>query len=120
MIGTITIDRNADPEFWMPSDFPDDALYIHRMIVRHELAGADVGSAVIDWASERTASAGKRWLRLDAWRTNPRLQRYYANQGFQLVRTVELPHRRSGALFQRPAGVVLARGPKVIQVGDEA
>jgi GNAT superfamily N-acetyltransferase len=102
----------------MPGDFPDDALYIHRMIVRRELAGADVGTAVIDWASERAASAGKRWLRLDAWRTNPRLQRYYANQGFQLVRTVELPHRHSGALFQRPAGVVLDRGPRVIEIGE--
>jgi GNAT superfamily N-acetyltransferase len=119
IVGTITLDKNADPEFWMPGDSPDEALYIHRMIVRREFAGAEVGSAVIDWASQRAAAAGKRWLRLDAWRTNPRLQRYYAQHGFKLVRTVELPHRRSGALFQRPAGVVLARGPRVIEVGDQ-
>lgn len=116
VIGTITVDQNADPEFWEPCDLPDDALYIHRMIVRREAAGTEVGSAIIDWASERAAAAGRRWLRLDAWRSNPRLQRYYADRGFELVRTVELPHRRSGALFQRPAGTVLKRGPHVIEV----
>jgi GNAT superfamily N-acetyltransferase len=116
VIGTITVDRNADPEFWAPSDSPDDALYVHRMIVRREAAGTEIGSALMDWASHRAAAAGKQWLRLDAWRSNPRLQHYYAERGFELVRTVELRHRNSGALFQRPAGVVLGRGPRITQV----
>lgn len=115
-IGTITVDKRADPEFWTSDDSPDDALYVHRMIVRRNVAGGEIGSAVLDWASQRAAAAGKAWLRLDAWRSNPRLLRYYADHGFKLVRTVELSHRRSGALFQRPAGVVLARGPRVIEV----
>lgn len=115
-IGTITVDKRADPEFWESSDSPDDALYVHRMIVRRHAAGGEIGSALLDWASKRAAAAGKSWLRLDAWRSNPRLRRYYADRGFTLVRTVELSHRQSGALFQRPAGTVLARGPRVIEV----
>lgn len=114
-VGTVTLDENADPEFWVAGDAPGDALYVHRMIVRREFAGAEIGSAVMDWASKRARAAGKNWLRLDAWRTNPRLQRYYADHGFELVRTVELTHRRSGALFQRPAGIVLGKGPAVVE-----
>ena len=34
---------------------------------------------------------------------NPGLQGYYRSRGFRHVRTVDLPHRASGALFQRPA-----------------
>jgi GNAT superfamily N-acetyltransferase len=113
VIGTITVDDCADEEFWRPEDDPDDALYLHRMVTIREVAGREIGSAVLDWASHRAASLGKRWLRLDAWRSNKQLQRYYANRGFRHVRTVDLPHRRSGALFERRAGVVLGRGPHV-------
>lgn len=31
-IGTITVEYTADP-YWLPTDDPDDALYIHRMVV---------------------------------------------------------------------------------------
>jgi len=113
VVGTITVDRYADPEFWRPEDEPDTALYAHRMVVVREAAGRELGSSLLDWASRRAASVGKQWLRLDAWRSNPALCRYYADHGFQPVRTVELPHRRSGALYQRQAGVVLGRGPQV-------
>jgi len=44
-----------------------------------------------------------RWLRVDVWTTNERLQHCYLEQGFSDVRTVVLPHNPSGALFQRPA-----------------
>lgn len=115
VIGTITVDDCADEEFWGPEDDPDDALYLHRMVTVREVAGREIGSALLDWASHRAVSLNKRWVRLDAWRSNPELQRYYADRRFQHVRTVRLPHRRSGALFQRDAGVTLGLGPKVVQ-----
>jgi hypothetical protein len=58
---------------------------------------------LLDWAAKRAAEASKRWLRLDAWKSNPGLHRYYAAQGFSLFRIVDLRHRESGALFQRQA-----------------
>lgn len=106
VIATISVDRHADLEFWRPEDDPEDALYAHRMVVVREAAGRELGSAMLDWTSLRAAAEGKSWLRLDVWKTNPDLQRYYASRGFALVRLVELPHRRSGALYQRPAGEV--------------
>jgi GNAT superfamily N-acetyltransferase len=101
-IGTITVDDHADPEFWTEADEPDKALYVHRMATSRAAAGQDIGAVMLDWATKRAAQQGKAWLRLDAWKTNPGLHRYYERQGFTLVRLVDLEHRKSGALFQRP------------------
>lgn len=103
VIGTITVDDHADPEFWTEDDEPDAALYVHRMAVRRKAAGSGVGAEMLDWASKRAAQQGKAWLRLDAWKTNEGLHRYYEGQGFRMLRTVDLEHRGSGALFERAA-----------------
>jgi ribosomal protein S18 acetylase RimI-like enzyme len=113
LIGTITIDERADPEFWTVADEPDTALYIHRMAVCRALAGREIGAAMMDWASARAVEAGKRWLRLDAWSRNPELQRYYERHGFELVRLLRFEHRGSGALYQRPAGYQERIGPSL-------
>ncbi|MFJ9702162.1 GNAT family N-acetyltransferase [Streptomyces fradiae] len=100
--GTITVDDYADPEFWTEADDPGSALYVHRMATSRAAAGQDLGAVMLDWATKRAAQQGKAWLRLDAWKTNPGLHRYYERQGFIFVRLVDLDHRKSGALFQRP------------------
>jgi GNAT superfamily N-acetyltransferase len=104
-IATLQVDDHADPEFWTEEDEPGDALYVHRMAVTRECAGAGIGSTLLDWASERAAGAGKSWLRLDAWKDNSDLHRYYHSHGFTLIRVTDLPHRGSGALFQRPTSL---------------
>ncbi|MFF4574106.1 GNAT family N-acetyltransferase [Streptomyces sp. NPDC001410] len=113
-LGTITVDGFADPEFWLPGDLPDSALYAHRIIVRPNVSGSSLGVSMLDWASQKAAKLGKSWLRVDAWKTNSDLGRYYESQGFTHVRTVDLPHRRSGALYQRPAGVTVGAGPRYL------
>ncbi|WP_333776756.1 GNAT family N-acetyltransferase [Streptomyces sp. IBSBF 3136] len=115
-LGTITVDAFADPEFWSLNDIPGDALYAHRIIVRSNAAGISLGASLLDWAPHKAAKAGKSWLRVDAWKTNPALGRYYEAQGFTHVRTVDLPHRRSGALYQRPAGSVTGTGPRYLSL----
>jgi GNAT superfamily N-acetyltransferase len=107
---TITVDLYADPEFWLPGDDPAEGLYVHRLIVARSHAGAGLGSALLDWASGQAQAAGLTWLRADCWRTNTALRAWYEGQGFALVRDVNLPHRGSGALFQRRAGVRLRSG----------
>lgn len=99
--GTVTIDTYADPEFWTEEDQPTDAVYVHRMIVRREFAGRGIGKVLIRVAESLARAAGRRWIRLDAWSTNKQLHRYYAQLGFEHVRTLQYPHRGSGALFQR-------------------
>jgi GNAT superfamily N-acetyltransferase len=93
VVGTLTLDDYADPEFWTPDDDPGSALYVHRMIVTREAPGQDLGGAMLDWAAKQAARTGRAWLCLDAWRTNLALHRYYERHGFVRVRTVVLPHR---------------------------
>lgn len=118
-LGTITVDDFADPEFWTPGDAPGSALYAHRIIVCPAVGGNALGAAMLDWASEKAAKTGKEWLRVDAWKTNARLGRYYERQGFKHLRTVDLPHRRSGALYQRPAGTTTGQGPRYLGLEAE-
>ena len=105
-VATLQVDNFADPEFWNPDDDTAAALYVHRMAVSRDTAGGGVGARMLDWAADRAAAQGKGWLRLDAWKDNEGLHRYYKAAGFTLVRIVDLPHRRSGALFQRATGRV--------------
>jgi GNAT superfamily N-acetyltransferase len=100
IVATVIIDDVADPEFWSSSEAPD-ALYVHRMIVRRQHAGRGLGELLLTWADQLASRAGRNHLRLDAWCTNTRLHNYYRRQGFAHVRTVNLPHRGSGALFER-------------------
>ncbi|MFE1781286.1 GNAT family N-acetyltransferase [Streptomyces sp. NPDC059506] len=112
-VATITVDEHADPDFWAPSEANDPALYVHRMVVRRDVAGQDLGSAMLDWAGREALRQGKQLLRLDAWRSNDELQRYYSDRGFVHVRTVEAADRSSGALFQRAASYSRGGGPEL-------
>ncbi|MFJ3817775.1 GNAT family N-acetyltransferase [Streptomyces sp. NPDC090056] len=112
-VATITLDRFADSDFWTEEEAAQPALYVHRMVVRRDVSGGELGSAMLDWASEQAKAAGLKWLRLDAWRDNNALQEYYLGRGFEHVRTVEAEGRSSGALFQRAAGQVRRIGPEL-------
>ncbi|GAB2913257.1 GNAT family N-acetyltransferase [Nonomuraea fastidiosa] len=100
-VATIALDDNADPEFWTSADDPGAALYVHKLAVARSWSGSGLGDALLDWASSVAYASGLPWLRLDCAKTNLRLQDYYRGRGFHHVRTVDLPHRSSGALFQR-------------------
>jgi GNAT superfamily N-acetyltransferase len=101
VIGTITVDQYADPEFWRAEDSPDTALYLHRMIVSRAARGHGIGRILLGHAERLVVQGGRSLLRLDAWRNNQALHRYYLSEGFTHVRTVDLPHRGSGTLFER-------------------
>jgi GNAT superfamily N-acetyltransferase len=112
--GTITVEFKADP-YWDFSDDPDNALYVHRMVVEAHARGRELGSALLDWAARSARQAGKSWLRLDAWKSNPALHQYYLDRGFTFVYMDDNPADPSGACFQRPATVERHAGPDVVQ-----
>jgi ribosomal protein S18 acetylase RimI-like enzyme len=97
---TVTL-GGPDEDLWKVEDGP--ALYLYKLIVARDYAGHDLGSLIIDWACNRASEYQYPWLRLDVWRNNLKLQDYYRKLGFIHVRTVILPHRDTGSLFQRPA-----------------
>jgi ribosomal protein S18 acetylase RimI-like enzyme len=101
LTGTVSLGREPDPELW--SSYPGQARYIHRLAVRRKFASRGIGTALLDLAGHVAAMEGIPWLRLDCSKDNHALQNYYLAQGFEYLDTVDLPHRLSGALFQRPS-----------------
>ncbi|WP_248960364.1 GNAT family N-acetyltransferase [Sphaerisporangium perillae] len=110
---TLALDDHADPEFWRRGDHPETGLYVHKLAVKRVFSGHGLGETLLDWAALRVAATGRRWLRLDCSKDNPGLQGYYRKLGFRHVRTVDLPHRASGALFQRAADLASPAVPHV-------
>jgi len=102
IVASLTL-NGPDPDFWTQADKPETGLYLYKFMIGKQARGTGLGEALLDWACEQAEQRGKRWLRLDCWRTNTSLQAYYARRGFELLRIVELPWRSSGALMQRPA-----------------
>ncbi|MGJ5899412.1 GNAT family N-acetyltransferase [Streptomyces niveiscabiei] len=100
---TLTLDRDADPRLWTPAEIAEPALYVHKLAVDRAASGRGLGGILLDWASVQAARQGARWLRLDAWTTNSRLQAYYRSEGFTHVRTADDPDVVSGWAAQRPA-----------------
>lgn len=102
-VGTMTISGEADPDFWTVAESRQPAVYVSKLAITRDETGSGLGALLLRWATDYAARIGCEWIRLDAWRTNEGLHAYYQRQGWDHVRTVSLPYRRSGALFQRPA-----------------
>jgi GNAT superfamily N-acetyltransferase len=100
---TVTIARHANPAVW-PHDVSEAkrAVYVHRLITARTYAGQGLGADLIDWAGQRAAREyGARWIRIDVWRDNLDLHKYYLGRGFDSCG--ECPDARypSSALFQK-------------------
>jgi len=102
-VGTMTISGEADPDFWTAAESSQSAVYVSKLAITRDEAGSGLGSLLLRWAVDYAARIGCEWVRLDAWRTNEGLHAYYQRQGWDHLRIVSLPHRRSGGLFQRSA-----------------
>jgi ribosomal protein S18 acetylase RimI-like enzyme len=70
----------TDPQFWGAR--PDDAGYVHGLVIDRRHAGKGLGTASLRWAEEQARAAGKTYLRLDHAADNGRLARYYRELGF--------------------------------------
>jgi ribosomal protein S18 acetylase RimI-like enzyme len=100
-VGTFALDNHADPEFWHDDPHSDLAGYLHRLAVARTHAGHGIGVQLVEHAAQLVALSGRRWLRLDCAKHNTRLHDYYRQLGFSHLQTIDLPHRKSGALFER-------------------
>ncbi|KIQ62687.1 GNAT family acetyltransferase [Kitasatospora griseola] len=109
IVGTITLTPDAEDGLWTEAELSEPARYVNKLTVSRAYAGRDIGGRLLNWAGTRAASEGAKWLRLDAWTANERLQQYYVDHGFTHVRTVREGGavnggpRVSGWVAQRPA-----------------
>lgn len=70
----------SDPSFWGVQ--PDDAAYVHGLVIDRRHAGEALGVRALRWAEDRARAAGRTYLRLDHAADNTRLARYYRELGF--------------------------------------
>jgi ribosomal protein S18 acetylase RimI-like enzyme len=111
VVASLTL-NGPDADFWTDEDEPDTALYLYKFMISAQYRGSGLGDELLDWACAQAEDGGKKWLRLDCWRENYALQRYYQRRGFEHVRTVTVQGRGSGALFQRPATLRLTNATR--------
>lgn len=111
---SITLDK-ADPDFWTEQEMLDPAIYLYKFMIGEGFRGTGLGDAMLDWACQTGERQGAEELRLDCWRTNDALHRYYLARGFRHLATRSAEGRMSGALFSRPTSLRLAR-PSQVQI----
>ncbi|MFD2813286.1 GNAT family N-acetyltransferase [Prauserella oleivorans] len=100
-VGTITMSTEGDPEFWTTAERQQPALYLAKLATSVQCRGQNLGRLLLDFSLYHAAATGRHEVRMDVWRTATDLHAYYVRQGWRHIRTVELPHRYSGALFSR-------------------
>lgn len=83
---------------------PPDAGYIHPLRVRRRAAGQGLGRALLRWAEEYAALAGKSSLRLECRADVAGLRRYYERAGY-LYRGDVWVHERAQARYEMPLRV---------------
>lgn len=105
-VGSLCLE-GPDLDFWTEQEASEPATYLYKFMLDGSARGTGLGDALLNWACERAAGQGDRWLRLDCWRSNAALHDYYLRRGFRHVDTRTAPGRQSGALFERPTDVIL-------------
>jgi GNAT superfamily N-acetyltransferase len=88
----------ADSSTW--GDVPDDAAYVHGLMVRRAYAGKQVGLNLLRWAERTAAASGRTYLRLDCKADNPALRAYYERAGYVYRGEVRL-QSYTGAKYEK-------------------
>jgi len=104
-VATITCRQHGNQELWTEREQDEPAVYVSRLIVRRKYSGLGIGSSLIDWAALRATRAwNAKWIRIDVWTSNKKLQAYYEEQGFIFYRECPFDPKYypSGFLFQKP------------------
>ncbi|GAA3759555.1 GNAT superfamily N-acetyltransferase [Spinactinospora alkalitolerans] len=113
IVATVLLTDVADADFWTPEEQQTKALYVAKLARSDDHPG--VGSWLLRWGVDYAARKGYSAVRLDAWATNEGLHQYYRDRGWTHLRTMRVPGRRSGALFEHEA----SPDPAVHEVFEE-
>jgi protein-tyrosine phosphatase len=74
---------SSDPEIWGPR--PDDAGYVHTLVIDRRRAGQRLGRRVLARAEAHIAARGATYARLDCVAANDGLTGYYRAAGYTAV-----------------------------------
>ena len=100
LVGTLRL-LLREPIVW-PEVVEDDAVYLYNLAVRRTWAGRGLGRHMLEWASDRAASLGREYVRLDCVAESDFLRDYYVQNGFEERGEIE-------ARFPGPFGTLRLR-----------
>ena len=100
LVGTLRV-LLREPIVW-PEVVEEDAVYVYNLAVRRAWAGQGLGGRMLEWAGDRAASLGRRYVRLDCVTDNEFLRGYYTQAGFEERGDIE-------ARFPPPVGALRLR-----------
>ncbi|MCG8918268.1 GNAT family N-acetyltransferase [Actinokineospora sp. PR83] len=101
-MATITLSTSADSDFWSAAEREAPAMYLSKLATATFVRGG-LGARVLQWAVDYAFRQGHHPVRVDVWKTAYKLHKWYESQGWTKLRTVEVPGRMSGTLFERAA-----------------
>jgi ribosomal protein S18 acetylase RimI-like enzyme len=101
-IGTVTL-LERRPEYYPQGVWEDGvrAWHVCRFTVSRKLIGRRVGEQLLDGLTRDTGEAEIQALRLDVTRSNPFLENYYVELGFERYQTAEILGERCALLEKR-------------------
>lgn len=71
-----------DRELW-GEEGHEQSIYLHRLNINREVAGKNLGEAIVDWAGSGIHFEGKDRIRLDCIANNPKLNAFYLSCGYE-------------------------------------
>jgi ribosomal protein S18 acetylase RimI-like enzyme len=80
-VGTICIQWD-DSAVWGERGQDGHAGYVHGLAIRRDMAGRNLGGALLRWAENQIVRSGRPLTRLDTMHDNERLCRYYLDAGY--------------------------------------
>jgi len=85
VVAMVTV-SDSDSGTWSVDSSP--AVYVHRLAVAQAHRGSRLGQRLLAWVEAKAADRGAAFVRLDCASDNPRLRRFYEQQGFRHVHDV--------------------------------
>jgi GNAT superfamily N-acetyltransferase len=73
-----------DNFFW-PEVKEDDTFFIHKLLVCNGFNGNGYGKNILNWIKEYGEKNGKKYLRLDYFKSKKKLMQFYEENGFYKV-----------------------------------
>jgi len=82
----------SDDFFW-PENTEDDSFYIHKLLVCNGFNGNGYGNFIMNWIKEYGKKNGKKFLRLDYFKSKQKLKLFYEENGFYKVDEIKCQDR---------------------------
>lgn len=83
-IACIFVTAYSDPAIWGDRGI-EPAVYLHRIVTNPAFRGRQFVRKIVEWSKIHGKSRGSKFLRLDTWSENLRLQELYTGCGFRFL-----------------------------------